>query len=150
MKPKNITQWWKDVHNLRVILNVARMSMGLLQNYFWISSGKCFLFYLKDTQIEIMVNKKVSLRVSHELSIYLRYLHQDQNLSIRSLSRTYPSSLFQLFEGMQQKKVKFIQSKQKGRVDVNLIYWIRQDSKVCFQFFPQTLNNSLWKWSIWL
>ena len=36
-----------------------------------------------------MVNKKATLRVSHELGIYLRYLHQDQNLSIRSLSRRY-------------------------------------------------------------
>ena len=37
-----------------------------------------------------MVNKKDSLRVSHELSIYLRYLHHKQNLSIRCLSRRYP------------------------------------------------------------
>ena len=28
--------------------------------------------------------------MSHELSIYLRYLYQDQNVSIRSLSRRYP------------------------------------------------------------
>ena len=49
-----------------------------------------FLFYLQDNQIEIMVNKKASLRVSHELSIYLRYLHQGQNLPIRSLSQRYP------------------------------------------------------------
>ena len=95
LKSKTITQWWKDVHNnLRVILNVARMGMGLLQNYFWISSGKCFLFYLQDTQIEIMVNKKASLRVSHELNKYLRYLHQDQNLWIGSLSRRYPQFSF--------------------------------------------------------
>ena len=45
------------------------MGIALLQNYFWISTGKCFLFYLQNTQIEIMVNKKASLRVSHELSI---------------------------------------------------------------------------------
>ena len=37
-----------------------------------------------------MVNKKDSLRVSYELSIYLRYLHHKQNLSIRCLSRRYP------------------------------------------------------------
>ena len=37
-----------------------------------------------------MVKKKATLRVSTELSIYLRYLHQDQNVSIRSLSRRYP------------------------------------------------------------
>ena len=35
-----------------------------------------------------MVNKIATLRVSHELSIYLRYIHQ--NLSIISLSRRYP------------------------------------------------------------
>ena len=28
-------------HNLRVILNVAWMGRGLLQNYMWLSSGKC-------------------------------------------------------------------------------------------------------------
>ena len=38
-----------------------------------------------------MVSKKASLRVSHELSIYLMYLHQDQNLSIYQFSLSvYP------------------------------------------------------------
>ena len=37
-----------------------------------------------------MVSKNATLRVSHELSIYLRHLHQEQNLSIRSLSQRYP------------------------------------------------------------
>ena len=37
-----------------------------------------------------MVNEKAILRVTYELSIYLRYLHQDPNLSIRPLSRRYP------------------------------------------------------------
>ena len=32
-------------HNLRVILNVAWMGRGLLENYMWLSSGKC-LFIL--------------------------------------------------------------------------------------------------------
>ena len=50
--------------------------MGLLLNYFYISCGKYFLFYLQGVQIEIIVKKKPSLRVSHELSIYLRYLQQ--------------------------------------------------------------------------
>ena len=36
-----------------------------------------------------MVNKKATLRLSHELCIYLRHLYQDQNLSLRSLSRSY-------------------------------------------------------------
>ena len=36
-----------------------------------------------------MVNKRASLRVSPELSIYLMYLHQNQNVSIRSLSLRY-------------------------------------------------------------
>ena len=35
-----------------------------------------------------MVKKKATLKVPHELGIYTR--HQDQNLSIRSLSRRYP------------------------------------------------------------
>ena len=47
------------------------------------------LFNLQDTKIEIMVNNKASLKVPHELSIYLRYLHQDQNISIRCLFRKY-------------------------------------------------------------
>ena len=51
LKMKEVTQWWKNVHNLKVILYVARMSMSLLQNYFWISSGKGFSFYLQGTQI---------------------------------------------------------------------------------------------------
>ena len=66
------------------------MGMSQLQNYFRISSDKCFSFYLQDIQIKIMVNKKGSLRLSYELKIYLRYLHQHQNLSIRSLSQRYP------------------------------------------------------------
>ena len=37
-----------------------------------------------------MVNRRAALLVSPELSIYLRYRHQDQNVSIRSLSRRYP------------------------------------------------------------
>ena len=37
-----------------------------------------------------MVNKIVTLKVSPDLSIYLRYLHKDQNISIRSLSQRYP------------------------------------------------------------
>ena len=114
---RQITLWWKDVHNLRVILNVARMAMGLLQNYFWISSG--FLFYLQDTQIEIMVNRKARLRVSQELSIYLRYLYQDQNLSIRSLSWTYRRLSLLTIWRHATKRLKFIQSKQKGRMDLN-------------------------------
>ena len=40
---KQVTQWWKDVRNLRVILNDAGMGMGLLQNYFWIISANFFL-----------------------------------------------------------------------------------------------------------
>ena len=66
------------------------MGMDLLQNYFWIHSRKCFLFFLWNTQIEIIISKKPSLRVSHELSIYLKFLHQDQNRLIRSLSKRYP------------------------------------------------------------
>ena len=54
-----------------------------------------FWFYLRNNKIEIMVNKRATLRVSPELSIYLRYLHQDQNVSIRSLSQRYfPVLLF--------------------------------------------------------
>ena len=37
-----------------------------------------------------MVNKKATLRESHELGMYLWCLNQDQNLSIRPLSRKYP------------------------------------------------------------
>ena len=37
-----------------------------------------------------MVNKRATLSVSPELSTCSRYLHQDQKVSIRSLSRRYP------------------------------------------------------------
>ena len=112
---KQIIQWWKDVHNLRVILNVARMGMGLLQNYFWISSGKWFLFYLQDTQIEITVNKKTSLRVSHALSMYLRYLHQDQNLFLKSLTRRYPQFSLPTIWRHATKRIEFHPKQTKGK-----------------------------------
>ena len=40
-KPKVNNAMMKGcVHNLRVILNVAWMGRGLLENYMWLSSGK--------------------------------------------------------------------------------------------------------------
>ena len=89
--------------------------MSLFQNCLRISSGKCFLFYLQDTQIYIMVNKKTNLRVSHELSIYLRYLHQDQNLSIRSLSRRYPQFSLQTNGRHATKKIEVYPKQTKGK-----------------------------------
>ena len=115
LNSKQITHWWKDVFNWKVVLNVAKVGHVSTSKLLLISSGKCFLFYLQGTWIEIVINKKVAFRVSLELlSIYLRYLHQNQNLSIQS-----SWSYLQLFGGMQQKRLKFIQSKQKGSVDVN-------------------------------
>ena len=84
---KQITQWWKDVFNLSVILIVARIGMSLLQNYIWLSSGKCL--FILSTRNWNNGQQKSHVRVSHELSIYLRHLHQDQNLPITSLSRRY-------------------------------------------------------------
>ena len=78
-----------------------------------------FLFYPQDTQIEIMVSKKTSLRVLHYLSIYLRYLHQDQDLSVRSLCRRYPQFSLPTIWRHGTKKIEFHPSKQNGRVDVN-------------------------------
>ena len=84
---KQITQWWKDVFNLSVILIVAGIGMSLLQNYIWLSSGKCL--FILSTRNWNNGQQKSHVRVSHELSIYLRHLHQDQNLPITSLSRRY-------------------------------------------------------------
>ena len=95
-------------------MNVARMDMDLLQNYFLISSGKCFLARM-DSQIEIMVNMKGSLRVSHELSIYLMYLHQEQNLSIRSLSRKYPQVSLSTIWRHATKKTEVYPKQTKGK-----------------------------------
>ena len=72
---------------MSVILNVARIGMSLLQNYIWLSSGKCL--FILSTRNWNNGQQKSHVRVSHELSIYLRHLHQDQNLPITSLSRRY-------------------------------------------------------------
>ena len=63
-----------------------------------------------------MVNKKATLRVSHELSIYLRYLYQDQNVSIRSLSRRYPQfSLPTIWRHATKKTEVHPKQKKKGK-----------------------------------
>ena len=63
-----------------------------------------------------MVNKKASLRVSHELSKYLRYLHQDQNLLIRSLFPRYPQFSLPAFwrNATKRTEVHTKQTKRKG------------------------------------
>ena len=91
------------------------MGMSQLQNYFRICSGKCFSFYLQDTQIKIMVNKKGSLRLSYELKIYLRYLHQHQNLSIRSLSQRYPQFSLPTIWRHATKKIEVHPKQAKGK-----------------------------------
>ena len=62
-----------------------------------------------------MVSKKTSLRVSHELSIYLRYLHHDRNLSIKSLSRKYPQFSLPTIWGHATKKLKVNPKQTKGK-----------------------------------
>ena len=62
-----------------------------------------------------MVSKKASLRVSYEFSIYLRYLHQDQNLSIRSLSRRYPKFSFPTIWRHATKKIEVHTKQTKGK-----------------------------------
>ena len=82
----------------------------------FLSTGKCFLFYLQDTQIEIITNRKASLRVSDELSMCLRYLRQDQNLSVRSLSRRHPQFSLQTIWRHATKKIEVHpeETKEKG------------------------------------
>ena len=61
-----------------------------------------------------MVNKRATLRVSPELSIYLRYLHQDQNVSIRSLSRRYPQFSLPTIWRHATKKIELHPKQTKG------------------------------------
>ena len=62
-----------------------------------------------------MVKKKSNLRVSHELSIYLRHLHQDQNLSIRTLSRRYPQFSIPTIWRHATKKIEVHPKQTKGK-----------------------------------
>ena len=62
-----------------------------------------------------MVNKKATLRVSHELSIYLRYLYPDQNVSIRSLSRRYPQFSLPTICRHATKKIEVHPKQKKGK-----------------------------------
>ena len=62
-----------------------------------------------------MVNKKASLRVSHELSIYLRYLQQDQNLSNRTLTRRYPQFSLPTIWRHTTKKIEVHLKQTKGK-----------------------------------
>ena len=62
-----------------------------------------------------MVSKKASLRVSYKFSINLRYLHQDQNLSIRSLSRQYPQFSFPTIWRHATKKIEVHTKQTKGK-----------------------------------
>ena len=50
--------------------------------YFKTISGLAIVNFLYFIKFSLFVYKKASLRVSHELSIDLKYRHQDQNLSI--------------------------------------------------------------------
>ena len=70
----------------------------MLQEWAWIyfkttselSLLNFFYVIYRTLRLKKMVNKRATLTVSPKLSIYLKYLHQDQNVSIRSLSRRYP------------------------------------------------------------
>ena len=62
-----------------------------------------------------MVNKKASLKVSHELSIYLRYLHQDQSSSVRSLSRRCPQLSLPTIWRHATKKIEVLPKETKGK-----------------------------------
>ena len=62
-----------------------------------------------------MVNKKATLRVSHEWSIYLRYLHQDQTVSNKSLCRTYPQLSLPTIWRHATKKIKVHSKQTKGK-----------------------------------
>ena len=53
---------------MSVILNVARIGMSLLQNYIWLSSGKCL--FILSTRNWNNGQQKSHVRVSDELSIY--------------------------------------------------------------------------------
>ena len=82
--------------------------------------------YIQDTQIKIMVNKKASLRVSHELSICLMCLHQDQNFSIRSLSRRYPQFSLPTIWKHATKKIEVHPKENKRDVyDVKKVYMMK-------------------------
>ena len=98
--------------------------LWILQEWAWVylktiselAMINIFLFYIQDTQIKIMVNKEASLRVSHEWSIYLRYLHRDQNVSIRYLFRSYPQfSSPTVWRHAKKKKIKLYQKQIKGK-----------------------------------
>ena len=62
-----------------------------------------------------MVNKRATLRVSPELSMYLSYLHQDQNVSIRSLSRRYPQFSLPTIWRHATKKIELHPKQTKGK-----------------------------------
>ena len=62
-----------------------------------------------------MINKKATLRVSHEISIYLRYLHQNQNLSLRSLSRRYTQSSLPPISRHAKKNIEVHPKQRKGK-----------------------------------
>ena len=62
-----------------------------------------------------MVNKKATVRMSHELSIHLRYLHQDQNVSISSLSQRYPQFSLPTIWRHATKKIEFHPKQTKGK-----------------------------------
>ena len=78
---------------------------------FILSKRKLNLNYGKQRNHKVSHNK-----VSHKLTICLKYLQQDQNLSIRSLSRRILQ--FSTPVVWRHAIKKFIQSKQKGSVDV--------------------------------
>ena len=62
-----------------------------------------------------MISKKAMLRVSHEWSIYLTYLQQDQNVSIRSLCRTYPQLSLPTIWRLATKKIEVLSKPTKGK-----------------------------------
>ena len=62
-----------------------------------------------------MVNKKARLRESHELSIYLRYNHEDRNLSIISLSRRYPQLSLPIIWRYETQKIEVHPKQTKGK-----------------------------------
>ena len=62
-----------------------------------------------------MVNKRATLGVSFELSICLRYLHQDQNVLIRSLSRRFPQFSLPTIWRHAAKKIELHPKQTKGK-----------------------------------
>ena len=62
-----------------------------------------------------MINERATLRVLPELSIYLSYLHQDQNVSIRFLSRRYPQFFLPTIWRHAAKEIELHPKQTKGK-----------------------------------